>query len=194
MFLEILSLILCFVLTTISKGFIQFSQSNKREIVYFREAVSGFFALRENNTELLRINSEMELKIARLEESLRKAGLEEEQLKAAGSYEFIHARVIKNSVSQLRNYLTLNVGKLDGVAEGMGVCNHLGIVGVVSVCSDHFSVVIPVLNPGSVSAVLFPAAIVWVFSLTGKEGDTRFAWLEESARLRFLGCRRYGGN
>ncbi|NLV38534.1 MAG: rod shape-determining protein MreC [Bacteroidales bacterium] len=179
LFLEILSLILLFRFNDYQQG-VLFSSANRinGKLYTFREAVSGFFALRENNTELLRINSEMELKIARLEESLRKAGLEEEQLKAAGSYEFIHARVIKNSVSQLRNYLTLNVGKLDGVAEGMGVCNHLGIVGVVSVCSDHFSVVIPVLNP-DISFSCIVSGSNSVGSLNWKGEDTRFAWLEE---------------
>lgn len=179
LFLEILSLILLFRFNDYQQG-ILFSSANRinGKLYTFREAVSGYFALRENNTELLRLNSEMELRIARLEESLQNAGLTEGQLKAADRYEYIQAKVIKNSVSQLRNHLTLNVGRQDGVAEGMGVCNHLGIVGVVSVCSDHFSVVIPVLNP-DISFSCIVAGSNSIGSLNWKGGDTRFAWLEE---------------
>ncbi|MFA6589222.1 MAG: rod shape-determining protein MreC [Bacteroidales bacterium] len=177
--LESLSLILLFRFNDYQQG-VFFSSANRinGKLYSYREAVSGFFALRENNTELLRLNSEMELRIASLEESLRNAGLAEKELKAADRYEYIQARVIKNSVSQLRNYLTVNVGKQDGIAEGMGVCNHQGIVGVVSVCSDHFSVVIPVLNP-EISFSCIIAGSNSVGSLNWKGGDTRFAWLEE---------------
>ncbi len=179
LFLEILSLILLFSFNDYQQG-VLFSSANRiyGKLYTYREAVSGYFALRENNTELMRLNSEMELKIARLEENLRNAGLADEQQKEAGRYEYIQARVIKNSVSQMRNYLTLNVGSKDGVAKGMGVCNHLGIVGVVSVCSEHFSVVIPVLNP-DISFSCLVAGSNSIGSLNWKGGDTRFAWLEE---------------
>ncbi|MDD2559432.1 MAG: rod shape-determining protein MreC [Bacteroidales bacterium] len=179
LFLEILSLILLFRFNDYQQG-VLFSSANSinGKLYTYREAVSGFFSLRENNAELLRLNSEMELRIARLEENLRKAELTEQALKEAGRYEYIQARVIKNSVSQLRNYITLDVGRLDGVAEGMGVCSHQGIVGVVSVCSDHYSVVIPVLNP-EISFSCLIAGSNSIGSLNWKGGDTRYAWLEE---------------
>ena len=56
LFLEILSLILLFRFNDYQQG-VLFSSANRinGKLYTFREAVSGFFALRENNTELLRI-------------------------------------------------------------------------------------------------------------------------------------------
>ena len=41
----------------------------------------------------------------------------------------------------------MNKGRKDGVEPDMGVVSERGVVGIVSTVSDHFSVVIPLLNP-----------------------------------------------
>lgn len=61
----------------------------------------------------------------------------------------IPARVINNSVRMKDNIITLNKGALDGVHEEMGVVCGTGIVGIVCQVSDHFSLVLPVLNSKS---------------------------------------------
>ena len=65
------------------------------------------------------------------------------------NYSFIPAKVINASVNKYRNFITLNKGALDGVKTEMGVINEDGVIGIVSSTSDHFSVVIPILNPSS---------------------------------------------
>ena len=62
-------------------------------------------------------------------------------------YRFFSAKVINNSTDKLRNYLTLNKGAKDGVRVDMGVVSDQGVVGIVSSVSEHFSLVISVLNP-----------------------------------------------
>ena len=62
-------------------------------------------------------------------------------------YSFVMADVVNNSVTYLSNYITVNKGRKDGVEPDMGVVSERGVVGIVSTVSDHFSVVIPLLNP-----------------------------------------------
>lgn len=146
------------------------------------ESVTGYFHLRENNEALLKQNNELELEIARLKTSLLHytdtSGIALTRMKEADEFSLIPGRVIQNSVSHLRNYVTLNIGKRDGVVPEMGVANAQGIVGVVSEVSDHFSVVIPVLNPQirfscKLKKLNASGSLVW----DGE--DRRFAYLEE---------------
>ena len=44
------------------------------------------------------------------------------------------------------NYLTVDIGKQDGVAVDMGVVSTDGVVGIVQAVSDHYSRVVPVIN------------------------------------------------
>jgi len=161
-----------------------FSSSNKINSFLFtaEEHVTGYFHLKDNNNALQKQNIELELKIARLESVLLNytdtSGIALLRMKEADEFSLIPGRVIKNSVSQLRNYVTLNIGRADGVLPKMGVANAQGIVGVVSHVSEHFSVVIPVLNPEiriscKLKKLNASGSLVW-------EGmDRRFAYLQE---------------
>lgn len=62
------------------------------------------------------------------------------------NYTYSLAKVINNSVNKQYNYLTLNVGELDGVYKEMGVVSSQGVVGIVAGVSPHFSTVISLLN------------------------------------------------
>ncbi|GAA4010040.1 rod shape-determining protein MreC [Hymenobacter fastidiosus] len=61
-------------------------------------------------------------------------------------YPLIPARVINNSLRNVDNYLTLNVGTRDGVKPGMGVLAAAGVVGRVKVTSEHYATVTSVLH------------------------------------------------
>ncbi|RYU80774.1 rod shape-determining protein MreC [Hymenobacter persicinus] len=61
-------------------------------------------------------------------------------------YPLIPARVINNSLRNVDNYLTLNVGTVDGVRAGMGVLAAAGVVGRVKVTSEHYATVTSVLH------------------------------------------------
>lgn len=64
-------------------------------------------------------------------------------------FELIPAHVISNSVRQKDNYLTIDVGKADGVEPEMGVVSGTGVVGIVSKVSAHHALVMSVLNSQS---------------------------------------------
>ena len=61
----------------------------------------------------------------------------------------IPARVINNSVRLKDNIITLDKGYLDGVRGEMGVVSGTGIVGIIYEVSDHYSLVLPILNSHS---------------------------------------------
>ena len=62
-------------------------------------------------------------------------------------FDFIPANVVNVSFSGVNNFITLDKGTLDGIMPDMGVISQSGVAGVVLHTSDHFSVVIPIINP-----------------------------------------------
>ena len=66
------------------------------------------------------------------------------------NYQYIAAKVIKNSYNKRNNYLTLNKGTLHGIQSGMGVCTKEGVVGIVRDVSKHYATVMSVLNKSTV--------------------------------------------
>lgn len=64
-------------------------------------------------------------------------------------YRYAKAKVINNSTNKQNNYLTLNIGKLNGIESGMGVISPSGVIGVVKDVSAHYSSVLSVLHTSS---------------------------------------------
>ncbi|RSK32357.1 rod shape-determining protein MreC [Hymenobacter metallilatus] len=61
-------------------------------------------------------------------------------------YPLIPARVVNSTLRRVDNYLTLNVGSVDGVRNGMGVVSAEGVVGRVKVTSEHYTTITSVLH------------------------------------------------
>ena len=79
-----------------------------------------------------------------LRESLESAKIKQQTISIP--YKFIAAKVISNSLYDKNNLITIDKGSSDGVEEDMGVVDGNGVVGIVYLVSDHYSVVISVLN------------------------------------------------
>lgn len=121
------------------------------EIFTLSSEVTAYFNLKETNEQLLLKNSYLQKRLLQLEQQLSKTnGSKIADDTSATSifkkYDFVTAQVINNSVGHVQNYITLDKGRLDGIEPEMGVVNQNGIVGIVTSVSDHFSVVISVLN------------------------------------------------
>jgi rod shape-determining protein MreC len=96
----------------------------------------------------------------------------------AVEYSYITAQVVNNSISGYLNYITIDRGLEDGVTEDMGVVSIYGIAGIVSAVSDHFAVIIPILNPKcKISCKLYRGDYYGTLSWDGR--DVRYANLEE---------------
>jgi|GEM_PF-771152 len=148
------------------------------QLYTWRHQTSSYFNLREKNQVLWQQNSDLQKRVAALEATLQAYQIQEQALKPALDFEYIHARVIKNSVSMMSNYFTLDVGKEDGVEKGMGVVSPDGVVGIVKACSPHYSVVLSVLNvQARISCKVQHSDVVG--SLTWEGGDTHKALMME---------------
>jgi len=195
-FLAKYSTILLFVVLQSCALYLLFNFNSFQQSVFFsssswvngrifsaQESITGFFYLKQNNEALLKQNSELELDNARLKSALLQytdtGSIPLLRIKESEEYSLIPGRVIYNSVSHMRNTITLNIGKLEGVLPEMGVANADGIVGVVSQVSDHYSVVIPVLNPQIVRFSCKLKKTNATGSLVWDGFDSRFAYLEE---------------
>lgn len=109
---------------------------------------TGYFGLRQINEDLLELNGCLEAEnLALRQQLLRYAELAEEENGMVRQYDYRVAHVVNNSITQAQNYITLNKGAADGVTPDLGVADHNGIVGIISSVSDHYSLVISVLNP-----------------------------------------------
>ena len=61
----------------------------------------------------------------------------------------IRAKVVSNTIDRRDNLITIDRGRADGVHEDMGVISGTGIVGVVYMAAEHYSIVLPALNSRS---------------------------------------------
>lgn len=61
-------------------------------------------------------------------------------------FEYIPAKVVKNSVNWTNNYITINKGSDHGIESGMGVISQNGIVGIIKYTSKHFSTITSLLH------------------------------------------------
>ncbi len=61
-------------------------------------------------------------------------------------YTYTPATVIQSTFDKRNNYLTINIGRAQGIKKGMGVFSDGGIVGQIFHVSEHFSLVKSVLS------------------------------------------------
>lgn len=121
------------------------------KIYKWQSDVEQFFSLSQRNEALTKRNLFLETQVAMLREGLAEAQVDSSffqkmEMKRLSQYELIPAKVVDNSVRNMNNLLTINKGSADGVKTDMGVACGTGLVGVVYLTSEHYSVVIPVLN------------------------------------------------
>ncbi len=143
----------------------------------FSGAVTGYFNLKQTNTDLLEQNSRLEMEVLHLKQQMKSIAGEKITNDSVHNglfqkYDFITAQVINNSVNHVQNYITLNKGALDGIRPEMGVVDQNGVIGIVSDVSDHFSVVISLLNPklrlsAKIQRTQFFGSVLW----DGKDPD-----------------------
>jgi len=105
--------------------------------------IDSYFSLKKDNRLLLEENKNLRTALFNRENTIDSFGM---PLK---NYEVITAKIIKNSFSRPKNYLTVNKGRVHGVSEDMGVVTSNGIVGIVENTSGYFGHVQSILNEHS---------------------------------------------
>ncbi|HSY75313.1 MAG TPA: rod shape-determining protein MreC [Bacteroidia bacterium] len=139
--------------------------------------ITSYFNLKSENTQLHEENMRLHNSISTIPDTTKHPKIA--HVNPYGQqFNFISAEVIDNSTNQVNNYITLNVGKTQGITEGMGVISPSGIVGVVIGVSDHYAVVMSMLHKNyQLSAMLKKGGAFG--TITWKGDDSRFASLSQ---------------
>ena len=114
----------------------------------------SYVGLRPRNEELLRENARLRTAYTLLARQMQDAEAHGvlPRLHATDSLPIdpsavIIARVVNRVTHTNEVYYTINKGRRDGIETDMGVMSASGVVGAVMAVSDHYALVIPVLNP-----------------------------------------------
>lgn len=145
-----------------------------------------YLNLKSMNQELVRENLALQHSNNLLRDKVKDLShdttyVERLMMKHLDTLSLIPAQVVNNSIHLRNNIITLNKGRLDGVRDEMGVVCGTGIVGIVYDASDHFSLVLPILNShSSISCRLrgtdYFGQLVW------KGGSALDAYLQDIPR------------
>ncbi|MFA4181984.1 rod shape-determining protein MreC [Xylanibacter rodentium] len=186
-FLEVISLVLLFQYNSY-QGSVWITSANAvtGRIYEWESAVEAFFSLTRINEGLTMRNFYLERQVDQLSRLYTEAtddttAAERYGLKLLEQYELIPAKVVSNSLHREDNLITINRGRADGVRTDMGVACGLGVVGVVYMVSEHYSIVMPVLNVNSrVSCTIRKRGYFGYLRWSG--GDPTVAYVEDIPR------------
>ncbi|MDR0796852.1 MAG: rod shape-determining protein MreC [Tannerella sp.] len=122
-------------------------------IMSVSNSVFSYLNLRNENRILIEQNKQLELDILHLKLQLESVKTELMPYNPVmtdsmySTYDYITAEVVNNSITGLLNYITVKKGTKEGIRPEMGVISAHGVVGKVYKVNDHFTVIIPLLNP-----------------------------------------------
>ena len=146
--------------------------------------VNSYFALKSENARLLQYNKELNGQVTAL-----KARLAQHQDSAmvatlphkANGFFYNSATVVNNALNAVNNYITIDKGTADGVEAEMGVFCNEGVVGIIYTASEHYSVVIPLLNSKSSISCRVKGSDSFC-TLQWDGNDTRYSYLVDLPR------------
>src|SRR5258706_1875659 len=116
-------------------------------IISFSHGVRKYFPLRDINPGLAEENAVLRRKLEQRNQSLYTLEVRELSDPAIiNQFDYVSAKVVNNSTSLSKNFITINKGKDAGIKAGMAVISARGAVGKVRSVSEHFSVLISLLN------------------------------------------------
>ena len=171
------------------QGSVWFSTANALagKVYEMNASVESFFTQARNNELLTQRNFYQERQLSQLrrlyQEATKTADPKElQELEKISQYKLIPAKVVTNELHKKNNLMTINRGSADGVEPGMGVACGQGVVGVTFLCSDHYTVVIPVLNSTSsrISCTIRNRGYFGVLRWYGEESG--YAYVEDIPR------------
>ena len=185
--LEVTSFVLLFQFNSY-QGSVWFTSANAvvGKLYELESSVESFFSLTKVNKDLTLRNFYLERQVnqlSRLYYDLTKDTTiaERNELEFLSRYKLIPANVVSNSVDRNDNLMTIDRGSKDGVEKDMGVACGNGVVGVVYLVSDHYSVVMPVLNYHSrISCAIRRRGYFGYLKWQG--GDANIAYVEDVPR------------
>ena len=185
--LEVVSMVLLFQYNSY-QGSAWFSTANAvtGKLYEWDSNVETFFSLTKVNQELTQRNAYLEQEVHKLTDSLVSVTQDStiyhrNQFALLQSYRLIPAKVVDNSLDKPGNLMTIDKGSADGIHKDMGVISGTGVVGIVYLVSQHYSIVIPVLNVKSNISCTIQGRGYFGY-LRWKGGSSELAYVEEVPR------------
>lgn len=135
----------------------RFNTYQKASFINYTTGVTSSFYTAVSNTQsyfnLRRVNDSLQIENAKLRSELLTSYyknnisvIQKNDTVYKQQFEYVAASVVNNSVIKRNNYITINRGRLHGIAPEMGVISESGIVGIVMSVSDRYSTVLSLLN------------------------------------------------
>ena len=185
--LEVASLVLLFQYNSY-QGSVWFSTANavNGRILAWDAEIESYFSLTKANEELTQRNLYLEQQVralsSKITEITQDSGwTKRDQMALLKDYRLIPAKVVSSTLNRHDNLITIDKGYEDGVRKDMGVVCGNGVVGIVYLTSNHYSVVIPTLNTASnISCAIHGRGYFGYLRWTG--GDTKTAYVDDIPR------------
>nr|WP_296979474.1 rod shape-determining protein MreC [Prevotella sp.] len=187
--LEVVSMVLLFRYNSY-QGSVWFSSANAvtGKVYEWDSAVESFFSLSGVNSQLTQRNAFLEQQVRMLDDSIARLTRSQEtavtRLSSMVPFQgcrLIPAKVVANMVNRYDNLITIDKGSADGVKRDMGVVCGMGVVGIVYLVSEHYSIVIPALNSHSnISCTIQHRGYFGYLRWRG--GSSQLAYLEDVPR------------
>lgn len=187
--LEVVSMVLLFRYNSY-QGSVWFSSANAvtGKVYEWDSAVESYFSLSSVNSQLTQRNVLLEQQVRALNDSIAHLTHSQEtaverlaRMTPFQGCKFLPAQVVTNTVNRYNNLITLDKGAADGVKRDMGVVCGMGVVGIVYLVSEHYSIVIPVLNGHSNISCTIQGRGYFGY-LRWRGGSSQLAYLEDVPR------------
>ncbi len=152
LFLELVCVVLLFRYNSY-QGSVWVSSANAviGKVYEWKSDVEQFFSLEERARRLTDENIALQRQLNQVREELLDlkgdtAVFDSVAQEVISDLHLLPAKVVSNSLRRPDNLLTVDRGRTDGVMPDMGVVSGTGLVGVVYMTGEHYSVVMPLLN------------------------------------------------
>ena len=187
--LEVVSMVLLFRYNSY-QGSVWFSSANAvtGKVYEWDSAVESYFSLSGVNSQLTQRNAFLEQQVRMLDDSIARLTRSQEaavtRLSSMVPFQgcrLIPAKVVANMVNRYDNLITIDKGYSDGVKRDMGVVCGMGVVGIVYLVSEHYSIVIPALNSHSNISCTIQRRGYFGY-LRWRGGSSQLAYLEDVPR------------
>lgn len=126
-----------------------FNSSNRlvANINNFSQGLREYFSLHDINTGLAEENARLRKKLDERDFVLYYMKLNQNKdTLLARQFDYVSAKVVNNSTKNYKNFITIDRGTDSGLQPGMAVISNSQVVGKVKSVSEHFSVLISLLN------------------------------------------------
>ena len=187
--LEVIGVVLLFQYNSY-QGSVWFSSANAvtGKVYEWDSAVESYFSLSGVNSQLTQRNAFLEQQVRMLDDSIARLTRSQEtavtRLSSMVPFQgcrLIPAKVVANMVNRYDNLITIDKGSADGVKRDMGVVCGMGVVGIVYLVSEHYSIVIPALNSHSNISCTIQRRGYFGY-LRWRGGSSQLAYLEDVPR------------